>query len=227
MPFYSKLFCFFKNFCRKHLLTLNFRPKECRISSGESELFPLHSFGTDGDLCRDERLDVQVSDLSQQIRFKYRTFRFQKIKTIDQKHLIQCTLKLTSSPSKMSPDTIPKCKCFSNESCDSRSWSYWSNCDGECKQTRIRNKNDPEEKVESRDCQSFCFFDVKDDIDEDLKTCSILNSRSQRDVLTRTPRLMNGSTVYPGSLPYVVRLTFQGFDQYHSDTQAGLSKHEL
>ena len=32
---------------------------------------------------------------------------------------------------------------------------------------------------------------------------------------------MNGSSVYPGSLPYVVRLTFQSFDQYHSDSQAG------
>ena len=33
-------------------------------------------------------------------------------------------------------------------------------------------------------------------------------------------RLTNGSTSYPGSLPYIVRLTFQTFDQYHSDSQA-------
>ena len=37
----------------------------------------------------------------------------------------------------------------------------------------------------------------------------------------RVSRLMNGSSAYPGSLPYIVRLTFQSFDQFHSDTQAG------
>ena len=163
-------------------------------------------------------------DLSQQIQFKYRTFRFHQIKTIDQRHQIDCTLKLTSSPSIATPDAIPKCKCHSNESCDSDSWSYWSNCDGDCKQTRIRNKDAPEEQTESRDCQSLCFFDVEDDIDENLKTCSISKRRSKRNASKAIARLMNGSTAYPGSLSYVVRLTFQTFDQYHSDSQAGLSK---
>ena len=66
-------------------VTLNFRPKECRIYSGENELFPIHSFGDDG-LCLDDRLSVEVLDMSQNFQFKYRTFRFQQLKTIDQKH---------------------------------------------------------------------------------------------------------------------------------------------
>ena len=160
-------------------------------------------------------------DLSQQIQFKYRTFRFQQIKTIDQKHTIECSLKLTSAPSTIDPAAIPDCSCHSRETCDSSAWSYWSSCDGNCKQTRIRNNDAAEEETESRDCQGLCFFDVQDDIDEDLKTCSIQNNRSKRDATQAISRLTNGSSVYPGSLPYVVRLTFQSFDQYHSDTQAG------
>ena len=69
-------------------VTLIFRPKECRIYSGESELFPIHSFDDVG-LCLDDRLDVEVLDMSQNVQFKYRTFRFQQIKTIDQKHQIR------------------------------------------------------------------------------------------------------------------------------------------
>ena len=69
-------------------VTLNFRPKECRIYSGENELFPIHSFGDEG-LCLDDRLSVQVLEMSQNVQFKYRTFRFQQIKTIDQKHQIR------------------------------------------------------------------------------------------------------------------------------------------
>ena len=246
-------------------VTLNFRPNECRIYSGESELFPIHSFGDEG-LCLDGRLGVEVLDMSQNVQFKYRTFRFQQIKTIDQKHKvrvwteqkikflklnlniwkdekmytlyqIQCTLKLASAASTVKLDEIPNCSCFSNESCDSAAWSYWSSCDGGCKQTRTRIKDDTDEETESRDCQNLCFFDVEDDIDEELKTCSIQNSRSKRHAFKeltsqqmtsrkRTSRLMNGSSAYPGSLPYVVRLTFQSFDQFHSDTQAGFLKTE-
>ena len=137
---------------------------------------------------------------------------------------INCRLKLSSAPSTIKADEIPSCTCFSNESCDSSSWSYWSNCDGGCKQKRTRNKDEPDEETESRDCPSLCFFDVEDDIDEDLKTCSIQNTRLKRK---KTSRLTNASSVYPGSLPYIVRLTFQNFDQFHSDTQAGFHETEL
>ena len=151
---------------------------------------------------------------------------------------INCRLKLASAPSTIKPDEIPSCTCFSNESCDSSSWSYWSNCDGNCKQKRTRNKDEPDEETESRECPRLCFFDVEDDIDEELKTCSIQNSRSKRHAFNaitspqmtsrkRTSRLMNGSSVYPGSLPYIVRLTFQSFDQFHSDTQDGFHETEL
>ena len=143
----------------------------------------------------------------------------------------------------MKPDEIPSCTCFSNESCDSSSWSYWSSCDSDCKQKRTRNKDESDEETESRDCPNLCFIDVEDDIDEDLKTCSIQHSRSKRHAFNaitspqmtsrkrtspkRTSRLMNGSSVYQGLLPYIVRLTFQSFDQFHSDTQAGFHKSEL
>ena len=62
------------------------RPKECRIHSGDNELFPLHSF--DNGLCLDDRLGVELLDISQSVRFKYRTFRFQNLKTINQRSWI-------------------------------------------------------------------------------------------------------------------------------------------
>ena len=138
----------------------------------------------------------------------------------------------------MKPGEIPTCTCFSNESCDSGAWSYWSSCDGSCKQTRTRNRDETDEETESRDCQNLCFFDVEDDIDDELNTCSIQNNRSKRHAFNAiasqqmtsrkmTSRLMNGSSTYPGSLPYVVRLTFQSFDQFHSDTQAGFCKRRV
>ena len=37
---------------------LSFSPKQCRIFSGEQELFPLHSFK--GDVCLDDRMLVSV-----------------------------------------------------------------------------------------------------------------------------------------------------------------------
>ena len=150
---------------------------------------------------------------------------------------IHCRLQLENAPSTVEPDEIPNCTCYNNESCDSGAWSYWSNCDGNCKQTRIRNKDQTDEETESRDCQNLCFYDVEDDVDEELNTCSIQSGRSKRHAFNakaspqmtsgkKTSRLMNGSSAYPGSLPYVVRLTFQSFDQFHSDTQAGFLKTE-
>ena len=203
--------------CKIYKYNLYFRPQECKISSGDNELFPLHSFGEDG-LCLDNRLEVEVLEMSKKIHFRYRTFRFRNIKTIDQRHHIYC--KLTLATEQTITGTIQNCTCYSNESCDSGAWSYWSNCDGNCKQTRIRNKDEADEETESRDCQGLCFFNVNNDIDENLKTCPIDKNRSKRDVSIPIERLSNGSTAYPGSLPYIVRLTFQTFDQFHSDSQA-------
>ena len=129
---------------------LFFRPKFCKISCGENELFPLHSFGEDG-LCLDNRLQVDVLEVSNKIHFKYRTFRFQNIKTIDQRHQIHCRLKLSTEQTITSP--IQNCTCYSNESCDSGAWSYWSDCDGNFKQMRVRNKDEADEETQSRDCQ--------------------------------------------------------------------------
>ena len=58
-------------------------PKECRIFAGDNELFPIHSF--DNGICIDDRLGVELLEVSQKIRFKYRTFRFQNVKTINQR----------------------------------------------------------------------------------------------------------------------------------------------
>ena len=148
------------------LYSLILRPKECRIHSGDNELFPLHSF--DNGLCLDDRLGVELLEISQSIRFKYRTFRFQNLKTINQRsriirfytrmihltwlmwlisskipnsferHQIQCILKLDTEPT-ITKESVPNCSCYNNESCDDGAWSYWSKCNGRCKQTRIRN----------------------------------------------------------------------------------------
>ena len=169
-----------------------------------------------------------MSRPTESIRFKYRTFRFQQLQTIDQRHKIHCRLGLDTTQT-ITKDDIQNCTCFNNETCDSASWSYWSKCDGNCKQTRKRN-NGSDEETESRECRELCFFDVKDVIDEDLKTCSIFKNRSKRDIslnsrLLKKSRLFGGSSVFPGSLPYVVRLTFQSFDQFHSDAQDGVLPH--
>ena len=193
---------------------ITFRPKQCRVYSGESELFPIHSFGSE--LCLDGRLEVAMLELTENIRFRYRTFRFQHVKTIDQRHKIHCKLGLENTLD-ISKDDLPNCTCFDSATCDSSSWSYWSKCDGNCKQTRVRNANDPDEETEYRDCRELCFFDVENDIDEGLQLCSFTENRSKRD---QNSRLLGGSLAYPGSFPYVVRLAFQTFDQFHSDTQA-------
>ena len=67
------------------------RPKECRIHSGDNELFPLHSF--DNGLCLDDRLGVELLEISHSVRFKYRTFRFQNLKTINQRSRITWFLR--------------------------------------------------------------------------------------------------------------------------------------
>ena len=87
-----------------------------------------------------------------------------------------------------------------------------------------RNQNESNEETEERDCKSLCFFDVTNDIDTELGMCSIKQKRTRRRISefqTEQPlkRLMGGKTVFSGSLSYVVRLTFQSFDQYHSDSQ--------
>ena len=88
----------------------------------------------------------------------------------------------------------------------------------------LRNQNESSEETEERDCKSLCFFDVTNDIDTELEMCSIKKSRTRRRISefqTEQPlkRLMGGKTVFSGALSYVVRLTFQSFDQYHSDSQ--------
>ena len=42
----------------------------------------------------DNRLGVQILDLSQNLHFKYRTFRFEQIKTIDQRNRISKSKKV-------------------------------------------------------------------------------------------------------------------------------------
>ena len=142
------------------------RPKECRIYSGDNELFPLHSF--DNGLCLDDRLGVELLEISHSVRFKYRTFRFQNIKTINQRlritwffylklihmshmiwlisqqnrdsfqrHQIKCKLKLDTQQT-VTKESVPNCSCYNDESCDNEAWSYWSKCNGQCKQTRFR-----------------------------------------------------------------------------------------
>ena len=88
----------------------------------------------------------------------------------------------------------------------------------------LRNQNESNEETEERDCKRLCFFDVTNDIDTELGMCSIQQRRTRRrtsEFQTEQPlkRLMGGKTVFSGSLSYVVRLTFQSFDQYHSDSQ--------
>ena len=100
------------------------RPRECKVYSGSSELFPIHSF--DNELClglflcifflhnyavsivikenSDNRLGVQILELSQNLHFKYRTFRFQQIKTIDQRNRIlreKSSIEICSSQSEV------------------------------------------------------------------------------------------------------------------------------
>ena len=82
------------------------------------------------------------------------------------------------------------------------------------------NQDGSNQESEERECQKLCFHDVSNDIDLELKTCSINKSRSKRSIQEHLmKRLIGGTTSFTGSFPYVVRLTFQTFDQFHSDSQ--------
>ena len=51
--------------------------------------------------------------------------------------------------------------------------------------------------------------------------CLIQQNRNRRDIqIDPTNRLVGGTTAVSGAYPYVVRLAFQNFDQFHSDSQA-------
>ena len=54
-------------------------------------MFPLHSF--DNGLCLDDRLGVELLEISHSVRFKYKTFRFQNLKTINQRSRITWFLR--------------------------------------------------------------------------------------------------------------------------------------
>ena len=136
---------------------------------------------------------------------------------MDQEHDIHCELKLEKAPK--SKESVPNCSCYDEDSCNNGVWSAWSMCDGACKQMRIRNEDASKEETEERTCIDLCFLDVSDDIDKELETCSIENGRSFWSNQQPHKRIMNGVSVYEGSLPYVVRLTFQTLNQFHSDSQ--------
>ena len=84
-----------------------------------------------------------------------------------------------------------------------------------------RTQNGSNQETEQRDCPFLCFYDVENDIDLELTTCSLNRRKTKRNNLVRPiQRLVGGNTAFTGALPYVVRLTFQSFDQFHSDSQA-------
>ena len=136
---------------------------------------------------------------------------------MDQEHDIHCELELDVVPRTDEP--VPNCTCYDEDSCNNGVWSAWSECDGNCKQWRIRNEGASGEKIEEQTCPGLCFLEVSDDIDTELETCSIQNGRSFWSNQQPNNRIMNGKSAYEGTLPYVVRLTFQTFDQFYSDSQ--------
>ena len=84
--------------------------------------------------------------------------------------------------------------------------------------TLKRTQDDSTEVTDDRDCPQLCFFDVPNDINLELKTCSI--DQNRRDIQEQpSKRLIDGNTAITGAFPYVVRLAFQNFDQFHSDSQ--------
>ena len=84
----------------------------------------------------------------------------------------------------------------------------------------LRNQDGSNQESEERECPKLCFHDVSNDIDLELTTCSINKSRSKRNTQEKSmERLIGGTTAFTGSFPYVVRLAFQTFDQFHSDSQ--------
>ena len=84
-----------------------------------------------------------------------------------------------------------------------------------------RTQNGSNQETDQRDCPFLCFHHVENDIDLELTTCSINRRKTKRKNLgCPIKRLVGGNTSFTGALPYVVRLTFQSFDQFHSDSQA-------
>ena len=83
-----------------------------------------------------------------------------------------------------------------------------------------RNQDGSSQESEERECPRLCFHDVSNDIDLELTTCSINKSRSKRNIQEhQMERLIGGTTAFTGSFPYIARLAFQTFDQFHSDSQ--------
>ena len=110
----------------------------------------------------DPRLHVEVLECSRDFSFKYRTFRFNQVQTMDQEHDIHCELKIEKAPK--SKESVSNCSCYDENSCNNGVWSAWSMCDGACKQMRIRNEDASKEETEERTCIDLCFLDVTDDI---------------------------------------------------------------
>ena len=78
------------------------------------------------------------------------------------------------------------------------------------------------QETEDRDCPKLCFFDVPHDMNLELSACPINQGRDRRESAhpqKPTQRLVGGNTALTGAFPYVVRLAFQNFDQFHSDSQ--------
>ena len=251
-------------------------------------MFPLHSF--DNGLCLDDRLGVELLEISHSVRFKYRTFRFRNLKTINQRSRITWFFSSSFTWVIWYDSCHQKIKTRFK---DIKLHAYWNSIFNKQRKNRfkiahvtitshvmtergligqnvmvnvskldsgrvkildqfcwigpqswrsvhlwskaflirkdygnhfLRNQNESNEETEERDCQSLCFIDVTNDIDTELEMCSIKKSRTRRRISEfqteqSMKRLMGGKTVFSGSLSYVVRLTFQSFDQYHSDSQ--------
>ena len=165
----------------------------------------------------DDRLHVKVLESSRDFQFEYRTFRFNQVQTMDQEHDIHCELLLDVVPK--ATETISNCTCYDEESCNNGVWSAWSECDGTCKRRRVRNEGASGEETEEEKCPGLCYLEVSNNIDTELETCSIQNGRSFWSDQQPHKRIMNGASAFEGTLPYVVRLTFQTFDQFYSDSQ--------
>ena len=82
--------------------------------------------------------------------FDYRTFRFNQINEIDQDHTIDCKIRLQNVA--FDPNKIKDCTCYHEDQCKNGIWEAWSECDGSCFQSRIRRRDENEEK-EERDCR--------------------------------------------------------------------------
>ena len=67
--------------------------------------------------------------------------------------------------------------------------------------------------------KGLCYLDVEDEIDETLNHVSIKGANKFWD-----QTIINDEEKDDGIFPYIVRLTLQDFDEFHSDTQAGFYK---